>query len=61
MPASAVRPRKQTVHSTALAVDVRRVYGFQAYCACGWEGATRKGYGEAQADRREHTCGEAAV
>jgi hypothetical protein len=58
MPATKTKRRTVTVHSTELATDVRRGIGWQAYCACGWDGAIRKTVTLARADAAEHRAGE---
>jgi hypothetical protein len=54
MPHTYVKPARVTFHSTELATNVRRVYAYAGYCACGWEGERRKMYGEARWDTRVH-------
>jgi hypothetical protein len=54
MPGTSVRPRRLTFVSTELATNVRRTYGYQGYCACGWEGKTRGTHGAARADAQAH-------
>ena len=34
-----IRPARLSFYSTELATNVRRTYGFEAYCACGWTAA----------------------
>lgn len=48
------RPVKLRVHDTDLACTVRRVIGYEAYCACGVVFPTRKSWKEAQLDGRAH-------
>ena len=56
MPASATRPRRIHSFSTDLATTVRRVVGYQPYCACGWEGKVWRTHHESQLERSFHVC-----
>jgi len=49
-----VRPARLRFHSTDLATDVIRTYGYQGRCACGWVGAVRKDHSHARDDSRRH-------
>lgn len=51
---AAVRPARHTRVDLNLATNVRGIHGYEAYCACGWEGECRKTWGEAQFDARLH-------
>ena len=51
-----IRPARLSFYSTDLATTVRRIYGFEAYCACGWEGKVWKTHREAQLERSFHVC-----
>ena len=53
-PKHATRPVRLRVHDTDLACTVRRVIGYEAYCACGVVFPTRKTWKEAQADGQAH-------
>lgn len=48
------RPVRIMIHSTELSCDVRRGIGFEAYCACGYEGPIRKSLELAQWDKKVH-------
>ena len=54
MPHTHVEPVRITYHSTELATDVRRIIGYQGYCACGWQGSIRKTHSHARDDSRRH-------
>ena len=49
-----VRPARLYFHSTELATNVRRTFGYQGYCSCGWEGSLRHEHGHAQDDVKRH-------
>lgn len=49
-----VEPDRHTRLDLDLATQVRGVHGFHAYCACGWEGETRRKWGEAAFDAKVH-------
>jgi len=51
-----IRPCKVKYWSTDLATSVLRVYGYQAYCACGWQGDIRRTHVDAVHDRFDHSC-----
>jgi hypothetical protein len=51
-----IRPARVHYWSPELATSVRRTYGFEAYCACGWEGKVWKTHREAQLERSFHRC-----
>jgi hypothetical protein len=53
-----VRPARLKFHSWILSTDVLRVFGYQARCACGWEGPIRSHHGVARRDARTHICEE---
>lgn len=53
---STVKPAALRFHSTDLSCDVRRVYGYQARCACGWKGSVRGQHRDARQDGRDHLC-----
>jgi hypothetical protein len=50
------RPRSVVQWDSTLKTDVRRIYGYQPYCACGWEGHVWKTHGESQLERSFHVC-----
>jgi hypothetical protein len=54
MPHQQITPVRTRVHSTDLAVDVLRTFGYKARCACGWEGAIRDRHVLAQLDAQAH-------
>lgn len=49
-----VEPERHRRLDLDLAVQVRGVHGFHAYCACGWEGDHRPTWGEAAFDAKAH-------
>jgi hypothetical protein len=51
-----VKPARVRFFSPELGTNVRRTYGFEAYCACGWEGKVWKSHREAQLERSFHVC-----
>lgn len=57
----AVRPVRHTRIDTSLATNVRGIHGYQAYCACGWEGEVWKSWGQAQWEARWHRVNEHAL
>lgn len=58
MAATGSRARSIVRFSPELACNVRRMIGFQAYCACGWEGHLLKRSADAVGEKRLHadTC-----
>jgi hypothetical protein len=58
MPAATVKPRHTYLHDTGLATTVRRCYGFQAYCACGWEGNVHERFEDARREANAHNLKE---
>jgi len=54
MPHTFVKPARVTFHSTELATDVRRTYGYEARCACGWVGDVHRKHGDASWEARVH-------
>lgn len=54
MPNATVAPARLRYHSTELSTQVLRTFGYQARCACGWEGPIRTHHRVARADAREH-------
>ena len=53
---SAIRPRKVTHEDQTLRCAVRRIYGYEAYCACGWVVHTYRTVHDAQLERSFHRC-----
>ena len=53
---TAVRPRKVTRPDQDLRCAVRRTYGYEAYCACGWVGHTYRTVSEARLEQSFHRC-----
>jgi hypothetical protein len=51
-----IRPARLRFYSTELATNVRRTYGYEAYCACGWTGKVWKSHHESQLERSFHVC-----
>lgn len=58
MPHTFVRPARLRFHSTDLATDVIRTFGYQGRCACGWVGSIRHEHSTARKDGREHRQAE---
>jgi hypothetical protein len=56
MPASSTRPKRVTYWNSDLSSASRRIYGYQPYCACGWEGKVWKTHRESQLERSFHRC-----
>lgn len=58
MPSISTQPRSIVRWSPELATNVRRTIGYQAHCACGWEGGTHREWMDARLERRAHmeTC-----
>lgn len=56
-----IRPARLKFHSSELATTVLRTFGYQARCACGWEGPIRTHHGTARADARLHRCGDSGA
>jgi len=56
MPAANIRPRKVTREDTDLRCAVRRTYGYEAYCACGWIGHTYRTVKDARLELSFHYC-----
>jgi hypothetical protein len=56
MPSSHTRPRSVVRWDSTLKTDTRRVYGYQPYCACGWEGKVWATHRESQLERSFHVC-----
>jgi hypothetical protein len=54
MPHTYVQPARVTFHSTELVTDVRRTYGYEARCACGWTGSVHRKHGDAQWEAKVH-------
>jgi hypothetical protein len=54
--ASTTKPRSIIRWDSTLKTDVRRIYGYQPYCACGWEGHVWKTHRESQLERSFHEC-----
>lgn len=53
---TAVRPRTFRYQDAELRCAVRRTFGYEAYCACGWVGKVRRTVAEARAENRQHRC-----
>jgi hypothetical protein len=56
MPATSTRPRSVVQWDSSLKTNTRRIYGYQPYCACGWEGKAWATHREAQLERSFHQC-----
>ena len=56
MPAASVRPRMARYEDSELRCAVRRIYGYEAYCACGWVGKTWKTVQGARLEGSFHRC-----
>ena len=56
MPQMHTRARRRHYWNPELATMVRRIYGYQPYCACGWEGKVWKTHHESQLERSFHVC-----
>jgi len=54
MPHTSTRPRSTVTFSHELATNVRRTYGHEPYCACGWVGKLQRTAGEAQWEAKVH-------
>jgi len=54
MQKSGVKPARHTRIDVDLATQVRGIHGYEAYCACGFEGETRKKWGDAAFDAKVH-------
>jgi hypothetical protein len=54
MPHTYVKPARIRFYSTELVTDVRRTYGYEARCACGWTGDVHRKHGAAQWEARVH-------
>lgn len=54
MPKTGIVADRHTRLDLDLAVAVRGVHGFHAYCACGWEGEVRKSWADAALDAKKH-------
>jgi hypothetical protein len=57
-PKASVRVVRVTVRDDDLRVNVRRGLGFQAVCACGWQGKRWHDYRQARAEKRWHSGAE---
>ena len=51
-----VKPARVSFYSIELATTVRRTFGYEAYCACGWEGKVWKTHREARLEQSFHDC-----
>jgi hypothetical protein len=51
-----IKPARVSFYSVDLATTVRRTFGYEAYCACGWTGRVWKTHREAQIQRSFHRC-----
>lgn len=56
MPSTSTRPRSIVQWDNSLKTNTRRVYGYQPYCACGWEGKVWTTHHESQLERSFHVC-----
>jgi hypothetical protein len=56
MASTHTRPRSVVRWDNDLKTSTKRVYGFQPYCACGWEGKVWKTHRESQLERSFHRC-----
>jgi hypothetical protein len=53
---TSTQPRSVLYWDSTLKTNTRRVYGYQPYCACGWEGKVWKTHRESQLERSFHKC-----
>jgi hypothetical protein len=51
-----VGPRGLSFRDSELRCNVRRIYGYGAYCACGWVGHTYRTVQEARLEQSFHRC-----
>jgi len=54
MPHTSTQPARVTFYSSELATNVRRTYGYEARCACGWVGEVHRKHGDAQWEGKVH-------
>jgi hypothetical protein len=54
MPHTYIKPARVTFLSNALMTNVRRTYGYEARCACGWTGDVHRNHYEAQWEAKVH-------
>lgn len=55
--ASSTQPRSVVRWDHGLRTSVRRIFGYQPYCACGWVGKVWRTHHESQLERSFHNCG----
>jgi hypothetical protein len=58
MPHTSTRPRTVVAFSHELATNVRRTYGYEARCGCGWTGDVHRRHGDAQWEAKVHRHAE---